>query len=444
VAAFQAITGVNGSTPQWAYADAANLNDPNSGSTGFCSGQLSVLCNAAQGYDGPTGAGSISGQLATGAPGIGLPSFGGENDKTYTRRIAKTVASLQGGVYANGEATSCYAAYGTTTSYGQRTKTLSAGAGTAPVSLTAQLTALKPGTKHHYRRVATNSSGTSARELSSTYLRWTSHAAVLGVPALIFVAAMPEAILHSWLGSLPAHATSVLAVLAAGYVIDVTTGVDYTLAYAMGDTGIPARAAVTTAVGNLLATVALTPWLGIWGVLIGTAAAFTCGALYQVRLVHARYEIPFRLCRCRPHSARARAGPRHGARRHADRCGRRWARDTGGGCIGGRRLLRRCIRVLGGFNWSLQRLPMEGCDGQAGWLDEGVDGPRSDAVTGAARDCVADGSGGVLVGDRRRVHDDGRGRVGWSVGAGRCPVVPQRWRDARCHLRPAVGALFVV
>jgi hypothetical protein len=33
VAAFQAITGVNGSTPQWAYADTANLNDPSPGST---------------------------------------------------------------------------------------------------------------------------------------------------------------------------------------------------------------------------------------------------------------------------------------------------------------------------------------------------------------------------------------------------------------------------
>jgi hypothetical protein len=31
-------------------------------------------------------------------------------------------------------------------------------------------------------------------------------------------------------------------------------------------------------------------------------------------------------------------------------------------------------RTLGGFNWSSQRSLIEGCDGQAGWLDEGVDG----------------------------------------------------------------------
>lgn len=160
VAAFQAITGVNGSTPQWAYADAANLNDPSTGSTGACTGQSSVLCNAGEGYDGPTGAGSISGQLATGAPGIGLPSFGGSNAKTYVRRVTKTAAYLQGGVYPNGEATSYYWAYGTTTSYGQRTKTLSAGAGSAPVSISSQLAQLKQGTTYHYRLVASNSSGT--------------------------------------------------------------------------------------------------------------------------------------------------------------------------------------------------------------------------------------------------------------------------------------------
>jgi hypothetical protein len=160
VAAFQAITGVNGSTPQWAYADAANLNDPSTGSTGSCAGQLAELCNAAQGYDGPTGAGSISGQIATGAPGVGLPSFGAADNKTYTRRITKTAAFLQGGVYPNGEATSYYWQYGTTTSYGSRTKTVSAGSGSAPVAFSSQLAQLKPGTRYHYRLVAINSSGT--------------------------------------------------------------------------------------------------------------------------------------------------------------------------------------------------------------------------------------------------------------------------------------------
>ena len=160
MAPIDAITGVNGSTPQWAYADAANLNDPSVGSTGSCSGQLATLCNAAQGCDGPTGGGSISGQIATGAPGIGLPSYGPANNKTYVRRVTNTAAYLQGGVYPNGEATSYYWQYGTTSSYGAKTKAVSLGAGTAVVSLSSQLADLKPGTTYHYRLVAGNASGT--------------------------------------------------------------------------------------------------------------------------------------------------------------------------------------------------------------------------------------------------------------------------------------------
>jgi transposase InsO family protein len=38
----------------------------------------------------------------------------------------------------------------------------------------------------------------------------------------------------------------------------------------------------------------------------------------------------------------------------------------------------------GEFNWSSQHLEERSCDGQAGWLDEGVDGPLGDEVAGQA------------------------------------------------------------
>lgn len=161
VAAFEAVTGVDGSTPQWAYNDAAQLNDPSAGTTGNCIGQLALLCNAAPGYDGPTGAGSISGQLVAGAPGIGLPSLGPTSSKTYTRRVSNTAVSIVAGVYPNGEATTYYLQYGTTVSYSSRTKALAVGGGTRPVLAAAHLAGLKPGTRYHYRLVAVNGSGTT-------------------------------------------------------------------------------------------------------------------------------------------------------------------------------------------------------------------------------------------------------------------------------------------
>lgn len=157
VAAFEAVTGIDGSTPAWAYADAAALNDPTAGAGGGCAGQLPILCAA--GYDGPTGAGSISGQIVAGAPGVGLPSFGPADAKTYTRRVTDTSAWLAGGVYPNGEPTSYYWEYGRTTAYGARTSSWSVGSGPGAVAAPGRLADLRAGTRYHYRLVATNPAG---------------------------------------------------------------------------------------------------------------------------------------------------------------------------------------------------------------------------------------------------------------------------------------------
>jgi hypothetical protein len=158
-AAFEAITGVDGLTPQWAYTDAGNLNDPTTGSTGSCAGQIAVLCDAGVGYSGPTGAGAISGQIVTGAPGIGEPSFGGGDNKSYVTSVTDSSAQLLGGVYPNGEATSYYWQYGTSKSYGNQTAKMSVMAGTDPVVAIGHLTKLLAGTTYHYRLVAVNATG---------------------------------------------------------------------------------------------------------------------------------------------------------------------------------------------------------------------------------------------------------------------------------------------
>ena len=41
-------------------------------------------------------------------------------------------------------------------------------------------------------------------------------------------------------------------------------------------------------------------------------------------------------------------------------------------------------RQQGGFKWSSQRSMKEGCDGQAGWVDDGVDGQGAVEVAGGA------------------------------------------------------------
>jgi hypothetical protein len=75
--------------------------------------------------------------------------------------VRATTATATGTVNPNGLATSWYFEYGTTTAYGSRTPTRSAGSGTQNVAVAEALTGLTPGTTYHYRLVATNADGTS-------------------------------------------------------------------------------------------------------------------------------------------------------------------------------------------------------------------------------------------------------------------------------------------
>ena len=115
-AAFEALTGIDSAnSPSWTYLHADLLNDITSGNNdtasgdlgGACAGGIVYICAARPGYDGPTGNGSINGDVVTGAPGIG---------GTYTSSVAATTAVVAGGVYPNSEDTVYRFEYGSTTS----------------------------------------------------------------------------------------------------------------------------------------------------------------------------------------------------------------------------------------------------------------------------------------------------------------------------------------
>jgi len=70
--------------------------------------------------------------------------------------VSQNQATLNGTVNPNGTQTNYVFQYGTTTAYGRTSSTASAGAGTAPVAASRNVTGLAPGTTYHYRIVATN------------------------------------------------------------------------------------------------------------------------------------------------------------------------------------------------------------------------------------------------------------------------------------------------
>jgi hypothetical protein len=74
--------------------------------------------------------------------------------------VGPTSATAGGTVNPRGQATSWYFEYGTSTSYGKRTSSRSAGSGGTNVQVSRTLAGLSPGTTYHYRLVATSGDGT--------------------------------------------------------------------------------------------------------------------------------------------------------------------------------------------------------------------------------------------------------------------------------------------
>ncbi len=75
--------------------------------------------------------------------------------------VGPTSAAASGTVNPNGQSTTWHFEYGTSTSYGRKTSSRSAGSGTANVQVSGALTGLAASTTYHYRLVATNGGGTT-------------------------------------------------------------------------------------------------------------------------------------------------------------------------------------------------------------------------------------------------------------------------------------------
>jgi hypothetical protein len=75
--------------------------------------------------------------------------------------VGVTTATLTGSVNPKGLTTSWQFEYGTTTAYGSKTPSKSAGAGNGATVVSAAIAGLAPGTTYHFRLVASSSAGTT-------------------------------------------------------------------------------------------------------------------------------------------------------------------------------------------------------------------------------------------------------------------------------------------
>ena len=75
--------------------------------------------------------------------------------------VGPGTATLGGTVNPNGQPTTWYVEYGTSTGYGTKTPAVDAGSGTSPKAVSTGVSGLAPGKTYHFRLVATSSAGTT-------------------------------------------------------------------------------------------------------------------------------------------------------------------------------------------------------------------------------------------------------------------------------------------
>jgi hypothetical protein len=102
--------------------------------------------------DAGTSRGSDQSFTAAGAPAVTTKSASSVKDSTVT---------FNASVNPNGQTTNVYFEYGTTTGYGSKTSTKSAGSGRGATNVAIGWSGLAPGVTYHLRAVASNSSGTN-------------------------------------------------------------------------------------------------------------------------------------------------------------------------------------------------------------------------------------------------------------------------------------------
>jgi hypothetical protein len=115
---------------------------------------VTYMCTAEEGYDSPTGWGSVNGPLES-TPGFHAVTGGPAS-------VGKSEATLNGWVQPEGLETSYHFEYGQSTSYGKvmPVPNASAGSGHLWKAVSQAVTGLEEDQLYHYRLVASNSSGT--------------------------------------------------------------------------------------------------------------------------------------------------------------------------------------------------------------------------------------------------------------------------------------------
>jgi O-antigen/teichoic acid export membrane protein len=124
------------------------------------------------------------------------------------------------------------------------------------------------------------------------YRRYTRLTVGLSFPVFALACITAPLLLKAWLGEVPRHASGVVVLLSLAYLVSLSCEVGMNIATGDGRPGLVASNSIIAAVANVALTLLLAPWIGFWGVLVGTVLALSIGSAVFILRFHRAYRLP--------------------------------------------------------------------------------------------------------------------------------------------------------
>jgi len=131
-----------------------------------------------------------------------------------------------------------------------------------------------------------------AARLRELLVRGSRYALAIVLPITVTLMVLAEPLLEVWLGEQYGDGALALTILVGYWLFNGSTGIVGSIAVAGGRASTIARYAWTMAIGNLALSLALTPWLGLEGVALGTTIPYLVMFPFVVRLVLQIVDVP--------------------------------------------------------------------------------------------------------------------------------------------------------
>jgi O-antigen/teichoic acid export membrane protein len=125
-------------------------------------------------------------------------------------------------------------------------------------------------------------------------LRGSRYLLAIVAPVVVVLIVLARPLLVAWLGPRFSRAAPAMAILVGYWLVYASTSVGWNIAVVVGEIRRYALFAASIATANAALSLALTPIFGLYGVALGTAIPYACGAPIVLRLLLPEFGVPFR------------------------------------------------------------------------------------------------------------------------------------------------------